>query len=105
MSLPEHRNGERMSTTMTETQKAKYDRAIGDGSDWPYLTDDPVVNWHVDQVADEECPYDQTLYEEEIAAARKAGLPLLTDDGFETPRSDLTAIRRTTNSPRENDAS
>ena len=40
----------------------------------PELTDDPVINYCVDCIMGEEVDYDQNLYEEEVKAAKEAGL-------------------------------
>ncbi len=37
-----------MKLTLTEEQKIKVKNALGDGKDWPKLTDDPLVNYAVD---------------------------------------------------------
>lgn len=59
--------------TLNEEQQAAVKTAIGDGSDWPKLTTDPVVNWAVDcKVLEEDLPYDAAVYEAEaIEFARR----------------------------------
>ncbi len=60
---------------LTPIQQAKFNKAIGDNSDWPQFTDDPYINWLVDCRADPDNiePYDPTLYEKEIERVQELG--------------------------------
>ncbi len=62
--------------TLTTEQLRKFVHAIGDGSDWPKITDDSLVNFAIDCVnedEDEEPTYDRQLYAAEVEAFRAHG--------------------------------
>lgn len=62
--------------TFTTEQLKKLVDAIGDGKDWPKITDDPKVNYAVDCIVEdggEESVYDEQLYVAEIEAFRASG--------------------------------
>ena len=63
---------------LTAEQRKKLTNALGDGTDFPKITDDPKVNHAVDCIVDEVMPYDAEYYEEEIAACVLGGGVLLT---------------------------
>lgn len=56
---------------LTTEQLRKLVDAMGGGSDWPKLTDDPRVNYAVDcVVSGGELPYDEDIYANEIRKLR-----------------------------------
>ena len=60
---------------LTTEQLKKLVDAVGDGGDWPKLTDDPKVNYAVDCVVEddgEEPTYDEQLYAGEAEAFKSA---------------------------------
>ncbi len=48
---------------LTKDQKKMVTEAIGDGSDWPKMTDDPQVNCAVDVVVCDTKPWEQLTEE------------------------------------------
>lgn len=51
---------------LTENQKKMVIEAIGDGSDWPKMTDDPQVNHAVDVVVCDAKSWEQLTVEEKV---------------------------------------
>lgn len=58
---------------LTEEQKKQAVEAIGDGTTFPKLTLDPIVNWAVDRevLDDDELPYLKEVYEKEVKLLEK----------------------------------
>ncbi len=63
---------------LSDEQMHKVLCAIGDGTDFPKITNDPQVNWKVDcETLGEYIPYDAELYNREIEAWRNIGAQLM----------------------------
>ena len=64
---------------LTAKQNQMVQAAIGDGTDFPLFTDDPLVNDRIDQLVMDAPAWaklskeEQDLYHEEVEAARKIG--------------------------------
>jgi hypothetical protein len=59
-------------------QEELFNRAIGDGTDFPRMTDDPLVNYRVDRKMGIKDPFDRKLYEMEIAAWKESNGEILS---------------------------
>jgi len=58
-----------MTHTLTTGQLRKLVIAVDDGNKWPLLTDDPFVNYVIDcMFSEEELPYDEQLYINELSS-------------------------------------